>query len=137
MTKKFEFIYRDKVRYCDCDMHQHLNHAKYFSFLEQARVEYCAKLGLKPGSDFRSIPFIVAAAHCDYKSPAHLGDEIVIYLSTTHVGTKSFRIDYEMRNGKTNALFAEAYTVQVMFDYEKMVSVPIPETLKKKMAHNS
>lgn len=134
MTAKPRFIYRDKVRYSDCDMHQHMNHAAYFSFFEQARVEYIAKLGLKPTSDFRSIPFILAGAHCDYKAPAHLNDAIEIHLGTTHIGTKSFRIDYEMYRAKTDELLATGYTVLVMFNYEKMQSIPIPEGLKKKLA---
>lgn len=133
MPKKSLFIYRDKVRYADCDMHQHMNHAAYFSFFEQARVEFWQNLGLKVGPDFHSIPFIIAAAHCDYKAPAYLNDDIAIALKVTHVGTKSFRLDCEMRNAQTNELLAEGYTVQVMFDYQKGGSVPIPEGLKKKL----
>lgn len=125
------FIYRDQVRYSDCDMHQHMNHAAYFSFLEQARVAFWTKLGLlKSPDDFHSIPLIIAAAHCDYKAPAYLNDEIAIHLGVTQMGTKSFRIDYEMRNAQTQELLANAYTVQVMFDYQKGGSIPVPEDLK-------
>lgn len=133
MPPKFEFIYRDQVRYSDCDMHQHMNHAVYFSFFEQARVVYCEQLGFKATADYHSIPFIIAAAHCEYKAPALLNDHLVIHLGTTHIGTKSFRIDYEMRQAETKALIATAYTVQVMFDYKKMKSILVPKNLKEKM----
>ncbi len=133
MTKQFEFIYRDRVRYSDCDMHQHMNHAAYFSFFEQARVEYFEKLGMKAGDDFKSIPFIIAAAHCDYKAPAYINDDIAIEMGTTSIGNTSFRIDYEMKNAKTGKLLAQGYTIQVMFDYDKMLSYPVPEALKRKM----
>ncbi|MDO8494113.1 MAG: thioesterase family protein [Deltaproteobacteria bacterium] len=133
MTKKFEFTYRDKVRYGDCDMHQHVNHAKFFTFFEQARVEYCASLGLKPSSDFKSIPFILASASCDYLLPALLNDEIIVEMGTTKIGTKSLTMEYEMKNGK-GELLAKASTVLVMFDYETMRSIPVPKTLKQKIA---
>ena len=114
-------------------MHQHMNHAAYFSFFEQARVEYFAKLGMKAGHDYKSIPFIIAAAHCDYKAPAHINDEIAIAMGTTSIGNTSFRIDYEMKNAKTGQILAHAYTIQVMFDYDKLKPIPIPEDLKSKM----
>lgn len=133
MPKQFEFIYRDKVRYADCDMHQHMNHAIYFSFFEQARVEYFTKLGVKAGHDYKSIPFILVAAHCDYKAPAYLNDEVVIKMGTTHIGNTSFRIDYVMENTKTGAVLAEAYTVQVMYDYEQMKPIPVSESIKNRI----
>jgi len=134
MTKSFEFIYHDKVRYCDCDMHQHLNHAKYLAFFEQARIEYLGKIGFKPSSDFRSIPFILASVHCEYKAPAHLNDEVIIPTGITKIGTKSIRFEYELRNAKTKELYAEAYTVMVMFDYDKKESIPVSDDLKQRIA---
>lgn len=126
------FTYKDMVRYSDCDMHQHLNHAVYFSFFEQARVAFWEKLGmLKSTADFHSIPLIIAAAHCDYKAPAYLNQEVEIQISVTHIGTKSFRFDYEMKDAQKGALLATGYTIQVMFDYEKGESVAIPENLKQ------
>lgn len=133
MLQQLEFLYKDKVRYSDCDMHQHLNHAKYFSFFEQARVEYFAALGMKPTSDYRSIPVIIASAHCDYRAPAHLNDDIEVRLGVSHIGTKSFRLDYQMCNAASGELLAEAYTVQVMFDYDKKCSIPISEKIRKKI----
>lgn len=132
MTKQFEFIYRDKVRYCDCDMHQHLNHARYLCFFEQARVEYFAKLGFG-GKDYKSIPFILVSAHCDYRAPAYLNDAIEVRVGLTSIGKSSFRLDYEMKNAETGKLLAEAYTVQVMYDYDKMTTIPFPNSLKKKI----
>ncbi|MDO8526240.1 MAG: thioesterase family protein [Deltaproteobacteria bacterium] len=136
MKDKKEFIYRDKVRYSDCDMHQHLNHARYFSFMEQARVEFCKKLGFNQtgkGKDYKSIPFIIVSAHCDYKAPAYLDDELIVRVTTTHIGNTSFRLDYRIEDATTRKLLAEAYTVQLYFDYNKMKPVPIPKVLKAKL----
>ena len=116
-------------------MHQHMNHARYFSFLEQARLEFCEeRLGLKIGSDYKTIPFIIASVHCDYKAPAYLNDQIAITVVPARVGTKSFQLDYELKDENTNEIIANAYTVLVMFDYEKMKSMPIPVAVRKKLS---
>lgn len=127
------FLYKDKVRYCDCDMHQHLNHARYFSFFEQARVEFFAKIGLKPRSDYHSIPFIIAAAHCNYLAPVHLNDCITIRVLPTHIGRKSIHVHYEMRISGKGKPVATAHTVLVMYDYNKRKSVFVPLGLQKKI----
>lgn len=130
MTKKF--IYRDKIRYSDCDMHQHLNHAKYFSFVEQARVEFFQSMGLNLTSDFKSIPFIIANACCDYLTPGYLGEEVFVVLHVAKIGNSSFTIGFAIKNAKKE-LLAKGSTVLVMFDFEKMKSFPIPQNLRKKL----
>lgn len=133
VTKQFEFKHLEKVRYSDCDMHQHLNHARYLSFLEQARVEYFRKIGFLTGTDWKAIPFIIVSAHCDYRAPAYLGDEVEVAVGVSSIGNTSFRFDYEIKDLKTKKLLAEAYTVQVMYDYEKMKPIPVSESFKRKI----
>jgi len=133
MAKQFEFKHFEKVRYSDCDMHQHLNHARYLSFMEQARVEYFKKLDFLPGRDWKSIPFIIVSAHCDYRAPAYLGDEVSIEIGVSTMGNTSFRFDYQLKEVKTGKLLAEGYTIQVMYDYEKMDPMPISTSFKKKI----
>jgi acyl-CoA thioester hydrolase len=42
----FKFSTPIEVRYSDLDAQRHLNHAKYFSFMEQARCKYIMAVGL-------------------------------------------------------------------------------------------
>ena len=59
--KKFKFTYKDTVRYSDCDMHSHMNHTRYLTFFEQARIEYFRAMGMNPGPTKESIPFMRTA----------------------------------------------------------------------------
>jgi len=128
--KKFKFTYKDTVRYSDCDMHSHMNHTRYLTFFEQARIEYFRAMGMNPGPTKESIPFIVVHASCDYRAPAYLNDEIEVQLGITKWGKTSFTMECVMIRGTDKALLAEAKTVLVMYDYQKETPVPLPEAFK-------
>src|SRR3990172_11574677 len=59
----FRFSHPIEVRYADLDPQRHVNNATLFSYLEQARARYLARLGLWDGKDFDDIGIIVAEAH--------------------------------------------------------------------------
>jgi acyl-CoA thioester hydrolase len=129
----FEFSYRDIVRYRDCDMHQHLNHAAYFTFMETARAEYLYALGLPRTPAFDAIPFIVASASCEFRAPAYMGDEIVTAVGVTKIKTKSMVIDYVMTKANDGTLLAEGKTAFVYFDFRAQTTEPIPDDLRAKI----
>ncbi len=130
MARKLEYSYTDSVRYADCDLHQHMNHARYFTFMEQARVGYLEALGMKVETSRESIPFILVHASCDYRVPALLNDVINTAMGVTKFGDSSVTMEYEMRRGRDGLLLAEGETVLVMFDYETMKAVPVPQSFK-------
>lgn len=118
-----------KVPWRDIDAAGHLNNAVYFSYMETARVEaYLSALGRsQPGE----LDLIVARAACDFHSPVHMGETLVVKAWPTRVGTTSFTLKYEMRDKASGRLVAEGETVQVMYDYEKRSKKPIPPELRK------
>ena len=132
MNQKFTFVYQDTVRYADCDMHGHMNHAKFLTFMEQARVGFLQKIGFDPHSR-ETIPFILAHVSCDYKSPAYINDELKVAMGVTHLGTSSFTMEYEITHARTGEIKATAKTVLVYFDYRKMQKTIIPEDFRRRV----
>jgi len=119
------------VRFRDVDAIGHVNNAVYFTYMEQARTEYWMRLfGLE---SLNQISFIVARAECDFKKPAHFGDEIEVSIWTSSVGNTSFVWEYEIRNAKDSDLFAKGKTIQVYFDYRLRKGIPIPAEISKKL----
>lgn len=125
-----EFSYTDTVRYRDCDLHGHLNHACYFTFMEQARTEYLRAIGLTPTGDRHTIPFIVAHASCDYRAIAELGDAIVTAMGVVRIGTTSIEMRYVMSRATDQTLLADATTIMVHFDYHTGQPAPVPAPLR-------
>lgn len=124
------------IFFSDCDPMGHCNNARFFSFMEHARVQYYKRLkalDLRTMNARTAFGFIVAEATCSFKSPAYIDETLVIGARIAEIGNKSFRFEYEIREKKTNRLIATARTIQVMFNYKKAKSFPVPASLRRKI----
>jgi acyl-CoA thioester hydrolase len=126
-----EFKIRFDVRFRDVDVLGHVNNATYFTYMESARTEFWLKVF--GGQDLYDLNFIVVHAECDFKRPAHFGDEIEVSLRTSTIGNSSFVWDYEIRNAKSSELFAAGKTIQVYYDHKEKKSRPVPQEVREKL----
>ena len=69
---------------------------------------------------------IIARAECDYRAPAHFGDELEIGVQVGDVGRSSFSLLYGIVQFGSGRLVASGKTVMVSYDYEAATSVPLP-----------
>ena len=122
-------VYRHRltVRFRDCDAMGHVNHAVYFTYLEQCRLTYWREL---TGTASPHTRVIIARAECDYRSPAHFGDELEIRLNVAEVGRSSFTLGYEIVKFGDERLVANGKTVMVSYDYTAGASTPLPEATR-------
>lgn len=125
------FTIRFPVRFRDVDVLGHVNNAVYFTYMESARTEYW--LNTFGGSSLQDLSFIVAHASCDFKVPAHFGDEIEVSIKTSSVGNSSFVWNYEIRNAKTLDLIASGKTIQVYYNHSSKTSIPVPAEVRAKL----
>ena len=127
------------VRFSDCDPLGHVNNAVYLTYLEQARIILWRKqIGLMwSRRAAQGLPrgegFILARAEIDFRAQAHEGDELEVCLSLGKFGRTSATYDYEITQTSDGTLVVSAKTVQVWFDYERSVPVPLSDELKKKL----
>lgn len=120
------------VRYADIDAQGHVNNVTYFTYFEQARVEYFIATGLwQPSHDFGGQGTIVAEATCTYKRPILLNQRVQIQLRVSHIGTKSFTMEYVVL--ANDEVAATGRTVQVAYDYTAQRSIAVPETWREAM----
>jgi acyl-CoA thioester hydrolase len=126
-----EFAVRFTVRFRDVDVLGHVNNAVYFTYMETARTEFW--LQLFGSQNLMDLSFVVVHAECDFKSPAHFGDEIEVGIRTTSIGNSSFVWDYEIRNLKTGGLFAEGKTIQVFYNHVTKQSSRVPDAVRQKL----
>ncbi|MDI7266474.1 MAG: thioesterase family protein [Myxococcota bacterium] len=111
----------------------HVNNAVYFTYFEHARIGYTRALMDAAGSGAGSSPglsdirFILADATCRYRSPAHLGERLVVGIHVPRVGRKSFAFDYRSAEERSGRLVAEGSSTQVWYDYAASRSLPVPD----------
>ena len=115
-----------ELRFSDLDLYGHVNSVLYFTYLETARVKLFSDF-FKELTD-KHIFTLVARAECDYKLPILFGDELIVAVTVTRIGTSSFDLDYHLHdgNGKT---YATARTTLVCFDNAKKVTVTVPDCI--------
>ncbi len=133
-AKDFKHKIKLKVRFSDLDAMRHVNNATYLSYLEEARIAYYKDvLGLpKKNLDFGAV---VAKIEIDYLLPISFGEEIEILTRVSKFGNKSSDVEnlvlVERKGEKVAA--AAAITKLVNFDYEKNISITIPDEIKIKI----
>jgi acyl-CoA thioester hydrolase len=101
----------------------HVNHAVYFTYLEQCRLTFWRELTGWPSPHTR---VILARAECDYRAPAHFGDELEVRLNVSEIGRSSFVLVYEIVTVAGERVIAKGKTVMVSYDYDAAKSVPLP-----------
>ena len=105
----------------------HVNHAVYFTYFEQCRLTCWREVTGTPSPHTR---VIIARAECDYRAPAHFGDELEVRLAIGEIGRSSFSMRYHIVKTADEHLVATGSTVMVSYDYAASASVPLPaETL--------
>jgi len=119
------WVYRHRlpVRFRDCDAMGHVNHAVYFTYLEQCRLTFWREL---TGSASPQTRVIIARAECDYRAPAHFGDELEVRVRVGAIGRSSFTLEYEIVQADSS-LVAIGKTVMVAYDYSSARPMPLPE----------
>jgi len=124
---EFRFYHPIEVRYGDLDPQQHVNNARYLTYIEQARIAYVKELGLWDGKSFQEIGIILAEVRVTYKAPILWGQAIQVGMKINRLGNKSVDVIYAIEDIPTGDLHATASTVQVAYDYKTSQTIPIPE----------
>ena len=125
---KVAYRHRLSVRFRDCDAMGHVNHAVYFTYFEQGRLTFWREVTGAPSPQTR---VIIARAECDYRSPAHFGDELEVRVGIGEIGRSSFTLTYEIVHVSADRLIAKGKTVMVSYDYDKNAPIPLPAAARE------
>jgi acyl-CoA thioester hydrolase len=130
-SEKFKHSTPIQIRFFDMDAFGHVNNAKYLTYFEEARIKYLDDI-ISWHYGWSKEGIIMARAEVDFLLPATFKDKISILTRCSHIGNKSFTLEYKMVKNEAvkEIVFAYAKTVVVMYDYEKNSSIPIPDNWK-------
>jgi len=109
------FFHKLKVYYEDTDAGGIVYYANYLKFLERARTEALVTLGFnnkKIKEDFGSL-IIVKSCNIEYKSPAHLEDELNIRSFVKSITKTSFFMNQFISRGEDTIVEAKVHLVFV------------------------
>ena len=104
---------KQQVRWGDLDAFGHVNNSTYLIFAQEARYAWSKMLEM-----------VVARAEVDFIAPIYTGDIYIdVEIWVNKIGTSSFGVTYEMKNG--DELLAVVKTVQVTVSMDTKKSRPI------------
>jgi len=120
-----------EVRFRDCDPMGHVNNAVYLTYLELARFAYwkAAEIGRLVGE----VSYIIARVEVDFRASAKTGDTLDVGIAIRGFGRTSFTMEYEICD-QDGRLVANARSVQVTYDYGAGASVPVPDSVRARIA---
>ena len=122
------FYHSVKVYYEDTDAGGVVYYANYLKYLERARTEALAKIGLSNlqiKEKFGAL-IIVKSCNIEYKKSAHLEDQLSIRSFIKSVTKTSFFMNQFITNDETSIVEAQ---VHLVFINEKGKPIKIPEII--------
>jgi YbgC/YbaW family acyl-CoA thioester hydrolase len=123
------------VRWGDVDAARIIFYGAYIRFFEFAETELFRSVGLPYSVMFDELDVWLPRAHleCDFRRAAQLDDLLEVSVYVGRIGTKSLRLNFEVRRKGEEGMLAEAHFVLVSVRRDTFETVPLPEELKRRL----
>ncbi|MFO1304865.1 MAG: thioesterase family protein [Burkholderiales bacterium] len=116
---------RFHLRFADMDALGHVNNAAYFTFMEQARLEWLEKHA--PGAYAKRVGPVIANASCTYRTPLVYPKAIEVRMYLGAPGRSSIDSYYEIV--ADGMIYADGAAKIVWVDLTTGKSTPLPEDI--------
>jgi acyl-CoA thioester hydrolase len=124
------FRIETEIRYSDLDPNDHVNHARYLIYLEEARLAFRRLLGRDPGLP-DEVTWPIAELTIRYLRSAEYPGSVTVELEPIHVGRTSFTLGYGIFDGA--GCVAVAMNRSVCVDRATGRKVPLQENVAARL----
>jgi acyl-CoA thioester hydrolase len=130
---RFKFHTPIRIRFCETDANRHVNQISYFIYVEQARMDYFAHLGLTElvHDPFSTKTLIAADLACEYRAPVFFGQSLHAHARVARMGRSSLAMEYALVEPIGPRLVAAARGGLVYFDHEGGKSTPLTPPIRE------
>ena len=117
------------LRWSDLDAFNHVNNARYLTFLEQARIEWFDTLDAPWMTD--EVAPVVATATINFKRPIEYPASIAVELFTERLGNTSVTIGHRILDqDNQDMVYSDGNVVVVWMDTQTGKSAPLPDAIR-------
>lgn len=116
------------LRWSDLDAFNHVNNARYLTFLEQARIEWLEGIGDAWVTD-EAGP-VVASATLNFKAPITYPADVFVELFAEKLGTSSVVIGHHIL-AADGTLHCDGQVVVVWIDRRSGRATPLPDGVRR------
>jgi YbgC/YbaW family acyl-CoA thioester hydrolase len=131
-----KFTIEERVRWGDVDAARIIFYGAYIHFFEFAETELFREVGLDYGTMFDELKIWLPRVHleCDFHRAARLDDVLEVSVWVGRFGTKSMKLNFEVRRKGSEDVVATAHFVLAAVNQETFETVQIPSELREKLA---
>jgi acyl-CoA thioester hydrolase len=131
-----KFTIEERVRWGDVDAARIIFYGAYIHFFEFAETELFREVGLHYGTMFDELKIWLPRVHleCDFRRAARLDDLLEVNVYVGRFGTKSMKLNFEVRRKNEPELIATAHFVLAAVNQDTFETVPIPAELRERLA---
>ncbi|MCC8034702.1 MAG: acyl-CoA thioesterase [Rikenellaceae bacterium] len=119
-------------RFADVDILGHVNNVNLQHYFDIGKNDWFVKV-LEAEDIFRGEGIITAATSTSYHSQTHLDEYIHVETSLEKIGTKSFTLFQRIVAPGKGEVKAESRSVMVAFDFDRQISIEIPQRWRDAM----
>jgi len=131
--RKLVSTFRIQVRFADLDVNRHVNNVAYFTYMEQARVDWLKNTGMQ--TTLKGEGPVVVQASCNYRKVIPFVDALDVRLYVGPAGRTSFPTYYELVSTEDeNLIYADGQAIMVWTDRRAGTSRPVPDELRALLA---
>lgn len=139
--KSFRFKTTFRTRFSETDAFGHINNVSYFTYFEQARIDYFEHLQLfnhlnnikELQGEANDNLIVTASLECNYLAQLFYGQDIDIYVRTSRLGNSSLDLEYAIVERENKKLVAVGTGAIVNINGKTNKSEPLPSFIKDKI----
>jgi acyl-CoA thioester hydrolase len=125
------------VRFADVDLLGHVNNAKYFTYMEEARIAYLKRVPELNFIGSAACPpksVVLASIACDFLDPVRIGTVLMVEIGVTKIGRKSLPMEYRMSEKQSGKLVAKGTSTLVAYDFTQNKSIELSPEIRKRIS---
>jgi len=120
-----------KVRVSETDALGHINNANYFTYLEDARIDFLEEMGISIKDEV--FAFMLVSAKCDFIAQGYFGQILQVNTEVSRIGTKSITLVSDILEKQSGKVIAKGEATIVYFNLLDEKTIEIPDAFKTKL----
>ncbi len=95
------FVFPVRVEFDECDLYGIVHHARYFIYMERARVQMFREMGMPPDSlHGHGFGLVLVEDHTRYRRPTRFGESLSVEVVLGKLGAASLSLQYQIFRGE-------------------------------------
>ncbi len=127
----FQFSVPIQIRMSDLDPFAHVNNGAQCHYFDFGRSNYLEHV-LDTVIDWTTFDLVLVHVGMDFKDSITFHDQLVCESKVTVIGNKSFRMEQQLRDTRTNRVKTTCECVLAGIDRATMKGIVIPEEYKQR-----